>query len=303
MGTLLADRLNPKTAAALKVVGHSFEETTKDWLGVFIRNQVIAYEENSEIHLILPVFEELKQWDQDIRNSQICGAFSLTETLLLHELVELVLQETQTALAPLPAHLIATTFERYLNGLILSQVVHQIIGQWELPPLEGQNHNDQIAPSQQPRVGVQGQWFGAGENSSEQGQTHVFSTKMDFHRAPKTVLIVDDSKVIRFTMNEIVKELGHHSIEAANGIEALSAIKIQKPDLILLDILMPKKDGIEVLQALHSNPACDSIPVIVLTTDIKPEIIKEVAALGVKDFIAKPARPEQVKERLIKYLV
>jgi len=99
---------------------------------------------------------------------------------------------------------------------------------------------------------------------------------------PKKVLIVDDDMVLRDLYSERLKAEGHNIDTAKNGEEALEAVKANKPDIILLDIMMPKMNGIDVLKNLRSQAETKDIPVIILTALLQQ--IKQVEeTLGPKD--------------------
>lgn len=100
------------------------------------------------------------------------------------------------------------------------------------------------------------------------------------------VLIVDDAVFMRGLMADIVEGSGHTPIEACDGVEGLDAIRRERPDLVFLDLAMPRMDGFGVLEALQSFD--DPPPVIVLSADIQPEIQKRVFNLGAIEFLNKP---------------
>jgi putative two-component system response regulator len=81
----------------------------------------------------------------------------------------------------------------------------------------------------------------------------------------QTVLVVDDSKFLRVDREHILKKAGYLVLTAVDGIEALSVARERLPDLILLDMMLPKLDGPSVLRALKADPATARIPVVVVT--------------------------------------
>jgi CheY-like chemotaxis protein len=81
----------------------------------------------------------------------------------------------------------------------------------------------------------------------------------------QTVLLVEDSKVVRIAREHAVRKAGYHVVIAVDGMEALSIARVSLPDLILLDMMLPKLDGPSVLRALESDPLTAQIPVVVLT--------------------------------------
>jgi CheY-like chemotaxis protein len=81
----------------------------------------------------------------------------------------------------------------------------------------------------------------------------------------KTILIVDDEFSIVETLGEIVSLEGYAFAGAANGREAMAAIRAQRPALVVLDYMMPLMDGLQVLAAIRADPALATLPVIIMT--------------------------------------
>lgn len=82
----------------------------------------------------------------------------------------------------------------------------------------------------------------------------------------KRILLVDDSRFFRAANERTLVRAGYAVITASDGLEALETAQSQVPDLIVLDMLLPKLDGLQVLRALKKHPATSGIPVIVLTS-------------------------------------
>jgi len=106
------------------------------------------------------------------------------------------------------------------------------------------------------------------------------------------ILIVDDSLFQRRVVSAPLKAQGFEIFEAVNGKEGLEKILEVKPDLILLDILMPEKNGIEVLKELKK--AQNTIPVIMLTSDVQESTRDECLSLGAQAFVNKPVKAEEL---------
>lgn len=100
------------------------------------------------------------------------------------------------------------------------------------------------------------------------------------------VLIVDDEKLIRWSVRRQLEEWGYTALEAENGTGGLSQIRTEIPDLILLDVRLPDRSGIEVLREIKENNL--SIPVIMITGDPQLDDIKTAIKLGAIDFVKKP---------------
>ncbi len=112
------------------------------------------------------------------------------------------------------------------------------------------------------------------------------------------ILVVDDEQDIVEFINYNLKQAGYETATAYNGDEAIRKAEVFNPDLILLDIMMPEKDGLQTIQQLRRNPELDSTIIIFLTalSDEKSEI--EGLKLGADDYIAKPIKPELLLTRL-----
>lgn len=99
-------------------------------------------------------------------------------------------------------------------------------------------------------------------------------------------LIIEDSAFIRRRVAEVLRADDNEILEAANGYEGLDKAEKLKPDIIILDLLMPEMDGFEVLNALNERGL--TIPVIVLSADIQDTTQAECLKLGAVAFIKKP---------------
>jgi len=104
----------------------------------------------------------------------------------------------------------------------------------------------------------------------------------------KNVLIVDDSNTNNILLENILLGEGIQSTIAYNGIEAIKIATTEKPDLILLDIMMPEKDGFTVFSELKDNIETKSIPVVFITARNDNELKQKALNAGAFDFIEKP---------------
>lgn len=114
---------------------------------------------------------------------------------------------------------------------------------------------------------------------------------------PYKILSVDDSLTIRMLVKRSFKNYDCVVIEASNGEEGLAAAAKEKPDLIFLDITMPVMDGVTMLTKLKENPDLKGIPVIMLTAESGRENVAYIAKLGVRDYLVKPFKDEQLIEK------
>jgi CheY-like chemotaxis protein len=106
------------------------------------------------------------------------------------------------------------------------------------------------------------------------------------------ILIVDDSRLIRTMVRKILKETGYAVEEAVSGSEGLAKVDAEKPDCIILDILMPGMSGYDVLSELKSKSL--GVPIIILTADIQDTSRKKCMDLGAVDFINKPPKDDDL---------
>ena len=112
------------------------------------------------------------------------------------------------------------------------------------------------------------------------------------------LLVADDSLVIRSVLRKQLQEHGHVVIEAVDGEDALRAIRDETPDVILLDVEMPKLSGHAVLAELRSNPATAHIPVVFLTARATTADVVEGLRLGAHDYLRKPFEPAELLARV-----
>ena len=109
----------------------------------------------------------------------------------------------------------------------------------------------------------------------------------------KLALIVDDEPRIGKILCLKLKLCGYHVISCTSGVEALDIIREQQPDVVLLDLLMPEMDGLEVLERVRTF---SSIPIIVFTA--RPEGIEKAMRLGANGSLTKPFNPDQLVEKV-----
>ncbi len=102
-----------------------------------------------------------------------------------------------------------------------------------------------------------------------------------------TILIVEDDAILRDILANKLRNAGYTIALAGDGEEALKVIKETHPSLVLLDILIPKKNGEEVLAEMQANAALKTIPVIAISNSGDPSEISRIQNLGVKDFLVK----------------
>ena len=114
------------------------------------------------------------------------------------------------------------------------------------------------------------------------------------------ILTVDDSSLARKAMARILAETGHEIIDANNGRRALERIEADAPDCVILDLVMPEINGLEVLSSLKQRGI--RIPVIVVTADIQDTTRRQCEELGAACVLNKPPKPELLLAALRQHL-
>jgi signal transduction histidine kinase/DNA-binding NarL/FixJ family response regulator len=119
----------------------------------------------------------------------------------------------------------------------------------------------------------------------QQLKAHVAGTKADRDGQPAHILIVDDDESIRSLLHQELGEAGYQVSEAVNGIEALERVRANRPDLVVLDIMMPEMNGFDVAAILKNDPETMDIPILVLS------VVQDKARglrIGVDRYLTKP---------------
>ncbi len=116
------------------------------------------------------------------------------------------------------------------------------------------------------------------------------------------ILIVDDAPLNRLVVQKMLEQFNFNVREAENGLEAMKEIYYLKPDLVLLDIMMPVMDGFEVIEVIRENPAWSDVKIVVLSALSTNEDIVKAYNLGAQDFITKPIVMDKLLNTVAKLL-
>ncbi len=116
------------------------------------------------------------------------------------------------------------------------------------------------------------------------------------------ILLVEDEKNIVLGVTICLRSAGHEVEVAEDGVDALKKIRHDKPDLVLLDLVMPRLNGLDALKTMKENEETRDIPVIVLSARAQEEDIRRAMDLGADDYMAKPFRPVELLEVIEKVL-
>ena len=113
-----------------------------------------------------------------------------------------------------------------------------------------------------------------------------------------TVLVVDDDPLIRRLLEFNFQEKGYAVIMASEGQEGLKRAQEERPDAVVLDVMMPKMSGLDVVRALKHDPSTEAIPVVVLSAKAQPSDVQAGKAAGADDYVIKPFDLNDLTQRL-----
>ena len=116
------------------------------------------------------------------------------------------------------------------------------------------------------------------------------------------ILVVDDEPDIRNLAKRILKRAGYKVVMASNGVEGEEMVESEKPDLIILDVVMPRKNGFEVCQALKGRPETKNIPIIIFSASGSRSRRDAAREAGADDFLQKPFTIKGLKDIVRKHL-
>jgi len=119
----------------------------------------------------------------------------------------------------------------------------------------------------------------------------------------KKILLIEDEEVIIRLLNRKLTTIGYEVVLAMDGDEGLEKMREQRPDLVLLDIIMPRKGGFEVLEEMRKDSNLAGIPVIIISNSGQPLELERAKSLGVSDWLVKAEfDPKEVVEKIKKYI-
>ena len=116
--------------------------------------------------------------------------------------------------------------------------------------------------------------------------------------APKKILIVEDEEDIAQLLKRYLEKEGFHTNIAKSGVEALNLVKSERPDLLILDLMLPEIDGIEVCKKIRTAPDTALLPIIMLTAKAEESDTIVGLELGADDYVTKPFSPKALVARV-----
>jgi two-component system chemotaxis response regulator CheY len=110
----------------------------------------------------------------------------------------------------------------------------------------------------------------------------------------KRVLAVDDSRTLRDMLSDCLSRAGHEVVTAADGAEALRALREQGPDIVITDLNMPVMDGLDFIEAARAEEAGRDLPLLLLTTETATDLKERARRVGATGWLTKPFNADQV---------
>ncbi|HEX8824648.1 MAG TPA: response regulator [Archangium sp.] len=118
----------------------------------------------------------------------------------------------------------------------------------------------------------------------------------------KKILLVDDSHTVLLLHRMMLSHCGYELLTARDGQEALEKASTERPDLIFLDVLMPRMDGFQACRALRSRSETKDVPIILVTTRGEPHYVRQGFESGCTDYITKPFDGEELLAKVRSHL-
>ena len=118
----------------------------------------------------------------------------------------------------------------------------------------------------------------------------------------KRILVVDDEARVREMIEFRLRQFGYEVLQAANGRDALAMASQEKPDLVLLDVMMPELDGFQVCRRLKQGEATRDIPVVMLTAKAEAKDVTRAFNSGAVDYVVKPYDPLVLQQKVLQNL-
>jgi len=118
----------------------------------------------------------------------------------------------------------------------------------------------------------------------------------------KSVLLVEDEDSIAYALEFLIERAGYKLRRVSDGLAALEAIAAERPHLVLLDVMLPKRGGYEVCQEIRLNPELADVKILMMTAKGGETERRKGLALGANEFVTKPFSTKDLKERIQRLL-
>jgi CheY-like chemotaxis protein len=119
---------------------------------------------------------------------------------------------------------------------------------------------------------------------------------------PGLILVADDDPDIVTLVSAVLRRAGFEVVEASDGAEALELVRTRRPQLTVLDISMPKLDGLEVLRFIRAEPESAGLPVVLLSARAQEADVRDGYAQGASKYVRKPFSPRELVDVVLELL-
>jgi DNA-binding response OmpR family regulator len=120
--------------------------------------------------------------------------------------------------------------------------------------------------------------------------------------APKQILVIEDDASVRMLLDKALRARGYEVVACDDGLAGLTMLETLVPDLIIVDIMMPRLDGMTFVKAIKANASTKPIPVIFLTSNNDPKTMIAGINLGAKHYVTKPFQLDELLGKVAKAL-
>ena len=168
----------------------------------------------------------------------------------------------------------------------------------EVKPVGEPEEKEETFREKCPECGTEGQ---TGKFCTECGAS-LIKAPPKAKRSSKKVLIAEDSIASRRALSFVIKKLGCIPVEATNGYEAVELAKKDPPGMILLDVMMPRMNGLEALKRIREDRVIGDIPIVMLTSLTDSETVVEAVQSGANDYVVKPYTADIIADRVKKFM-
>ena len=117
-----------------------------------------------------------------------------------------------------------------------------------------------------------------------------------------TALIADDAAAVRRSVRWILEPAGLRVLEAGDGRAALDVLRAEKVDVLIADLNMPQMDGLELIRALRADPTLKATPILMMTTEMRPQDVMKAYDAGADMYLVKPSSPAVIRYKVLSLL-
>lgn len=118
----------------------------------------------------------------------------------------------------------------------------------------------------------------------------------------KTILVIEDNRIMRENISEILGLSNYHVLSATNGIQGMELAVNKEPDLIICDVMMPELDGLELLKKIRRTPGISNTPFVLVTARAEKSDICDGIRMGANEYLTKPFDGEDLLHIAAKYI-